>query len=106
SLEVFLGSGADTFTVSGTMRQPGFKTITALSTGAGNDNVTVSLSAGTNGFFALNTEAGDDTIDASASTLPLVIFGGEDNDLIKGGQGTDLIFGDRGLVDYRTNTNV
>lgn len=40
----------------------------------------------------------DDTVDASASTLPLVIFGGQGDDRITAGQGDDLVFGDRGLV--------
>ncbi len=101
NLEIFLGSGGNTFSVNGTMkRSDGFRTITSLNTGAGNDNVTVNLSAATDGFFALNTEAGDDTVDAHNSTLPLVIFGGEGNDNITGGQGGDIIFGDEGLVDY------
>ena len=42
-----------------------------LNTGAGNDQVTVDLTDGTDGFFALNTETGDDTVHAQASTLPL-----------------------------------
>ena len=53
------------------------------------------------GFFALNAEEGDDSVDASPSTLPLVIFGGEGNDTIDAGQGNDVVFGDKGRVDYR-----
>jgi Ca2+-binding RTX toxin-like protein len=53
------------------------------------------------GPFAVNTQGGNDSVDGSASTLPLVIFGGDgdDQDLI-GGSGDDIIFGDRGRVDY------
>src|SRR5205814_6114680 len=78
---------------------------------------------GTDGFFVLNTAGGasapqpgatswvlpttdDDTVDASASTLPLIIFGGAGYDNIKGGQGTDVILGDFGRVQtVDTNTN-
>ncbi|MCH8993134.1 MAG: hypothetical protein IIA44_15450 [Acidobacteria bacterium] len=37
-------------------------------------------------------------MDATASTLPLVIFGGQGEDDIDGGEGGDIIFGDRGHV--------
>jgi Ca2+-binding RTX toxin-like protein len=52
------------------------------------------------GAFSLNTQEGDDTVDASSSTLPLVIFGWDGSDTITGGKGNDIIFGDRGRVDY------
>ncbi|MCY2932455.1 MAG: calcium-binding protein, partial [Planctomycetota bacterium] len=104
-LDIFLGSGDDTFGVTGTMtRGDGYQTVTMLSTGAGADNVTVALAAGTDGFFSVNGEAGDDTIDAIASTLPLVIFGGDGADTLTGGSGDDILFGDRGRVDYRDGT--
>src|SRR5206468_3873820 len=86
--------------VTSAMRRADFQTVTALSTGGGADVVTVALGA-TDGFFALDTEAGNDTIHAASSTRNLVLFGGEGADLIEGGQGNDLIFGDRGRVDYR-----
>ena len=40
----------------------------------------------------------DDTVNAQASTLPLVIFGGQGADTINSGQGGDIVFGDRGRV--------
>src|SRR5262249_49995640 len=96
ALDVFLGSGADTFAVRGAMKRPdGFRIVTMLNTGAGDDAVTVALGAA-DGFFALNTEAGDDRVLAGASTAPLVLFGGTGNDSIQGGQGDDIIFGDKG----------
>jgi len=77
-----------------------FYTLTALATGSGSDRVTVNLKEGGNGAFSLETETGDDWVDGSASTLPLVIFGGDGNDAIYGGSGADVIFGDIGRVDY------
>jgi Ca2+-binding RTX toxin-like protein len=41
-----------------------------------------------------------DTVDASGSTRPLVIFGGQDDDTITGGAAGDIIFGERGRVLY------
>jgi Ca2+-binding RTX toxin-like protein len=72
-----------------------------LNSGGGNDAITVNLSAATDGLFALNTDVGDDSVFAGASTLPQIIFGGGGSDHIEGGQGADVIFGDFGRLDYR-----
>jgi Ca2+-binding RTX toxin-like protein len=104
-LDISLGQGTDDVSVIGTMTgSGGFEPITLLRTGGGGDIVNVDLHTGADGFFALDTEAGDDEVDASGSTLPLVIFGGEDSDTIRGGDGDDVILGDRGRVDYRDAT--
>jgi Ca2+-binding RTX toxin-like protein len=52
------------------------------------------------GAFAVNTQGGDDSVDASDSSLGITIFGGLGSDTLKGGSGGDAIFGDRGRVDY------
>jgi Ca2+-binding RTX toxin-like protein len=102
TLDIFLGLGKDIFDVNSTMkRDDGFRTVTMVSTGSGDDTVTVALNADTDGFFALNTEGGDDKVYASTSTLPLIVFGGEGDDWIEGGQGDDILFGDKGRIDYR-----
>lgn len=99
-ITLWAGSGDDVIRVTGTDTRPGVRTTTTLNTGAGDDQVTVELDAALHGFFVLNTQDGDDTVDASASTLPLVIFGGEGDDTITGGNGGDIIFGDLGRVHY------
>ena len=78
-----------------------WRTQTTLNTGDGGDTVTVDLVDGSDDFFVLNGQGGDDDIDARTSTLPLVIFGGTGGDEIFGGQGGDLIFGDHGRIVYR-----
>jgi Ca2+-binding RTX toxin-like protein len=112
------GSGNDTISIDGTKPNGTQRTTTVLNTGLGNDTITVSLST-SDGFFVLETSGGaatgdpiahqlpalasdDDVIDASASTLPLVIIGGFGNDLIKGGQANDIVLGDLGIVQYTT----
>ena len=49
---------------------------------------------------AYSQSADDDIVHAQTSTLPLIIFGGQGNDVIDGGSGGDVIFGDRGRVLY------
>ena len=118
-ITIWSGYGADTVTVNSTRLDTGVRTITTLNTGLGDDHVTVNLSATTDGFFALNTQGpfdhdylgtlrtDNDVVDASASSLPLVIFGGQGNDSIIGGSGGDTIFGDRGHLEfYDANGNV
>jgi len=52
------------------------------------------------GPFAVNTQGGDDQVDASASSLGIAMFGGLGDDTLTGGSGDDIIFGDRGRVDF------
>ncbi|MHC4396737.1 MAG: hypothetical protein ACYS1A_13895 [Planctomycetota bacterium] len=100
-VEINLGLGNDMFDVYSThTRADGFQTWTMVNTGPGDDIVTVSLEETVDGAFALNTQSGNDEVYASSSTLPLVIFGGQGDDLIDSGQANDIIFGDRGRVDY------
>ena len=50
--------------------------------------------------------ADDDTVNAEASTLPLVIFGGQGVDTIHGGTGGDIVLADRGRVLWFTPGSV
>ncbi len=109
------GSGTDTILIDGTHNRAGERTTTLLNTGLGNDNVTVTLLNGLDGFFTLHTSGGsttddplaiadqapdNDIVNAVGSSLPLVIFGGFGSDTITGGTNNDLIFGDFGRVQY------
>jgi Ca2+-binding RTX toxin-like protein len=53
-----------------------------------------------NPLFSLFTEEGDDWVDASSSSLPLYVFGGDGADTLHGGSADDVLFGDRGRVDF------
>eukprot|EP01061_Rhynchopus_euleeides_P031867 TRINITY_DN527_c0_g1_i2.p1 TRINITY_DN527_c0_g1~~TRINITY_DN527_c0_g1_i2.p1 ORF type:complete len:7344 (+),score=2902.47 TRINITY_DN527_c0_g1_i2:122-22153(+) len=101
-ISVWLGAEKDTVLVSGTYGPDvnGTRTVTSVFTGPGNDTLTVSLQNGRDGFFVGGTEEGDDTIDASKSTLPLVLVGGTGGDRILSGLGGDIIFGDVGTALY------
>jgi Ca2+-binding RTX toxin-like protein len=55
------------------------------------------------GAVAINTEGGDDIVDGSNSTMPLIIFGGDNDttgDILTGGSADDIIFGDEGRIEY------
>jgi len=94
TLEISLGLGGDHFDILGTMRRDDASTNTVVNAGAGNDVVTVSLDAAIDGPLTVNLQEGDDTLDASGSSLDLVISGGAGSDAIAGGSGDDIIFGD------------
>ena len=49
---------------------------------------------------ATTLDSDKDTVNGHSSTLPLVIFGGQDDDALHGGTGGDIVFGDRGNVIY------
>ena len=116
---VWTGRGNETITVDGTHTRNGtnpdpdgtpLRTVTTLNTGPGIDTVNVSLNT-SDGFFVVNTQSGDDTVDADgvgalvATTLPIIVFGGEGNDTIWSGLGNDILFGDLGRVHYRNAAN-
>ena len=106
-IRLWTGYGDDRLVVDGTVRRAGQRTTTWLNTGLGNDHVTITLLAGQDGHLVLNTQgpdrtrptaADDDTVEAGASTLPLVIFGGQGDDTITTGSGDDIVVADNGLV--------
>ena len=55
---------------------------------------------------ATTLDSDKDTVNGHNSTLPLVIFGGQDDDVLHGGTGGDIVFGDRGLVVYGNGLGV
>jgi Ca2+-binding RTX toxin-like protein len=76
------------------------RTLTTLSTGAGNDAVTVELPEG-HGLLVVHLEDGDDTLLGGASETGFVVFGGDGADRIETGDGDDLVFGDFGRIEHR-----
>ena len=113
------GYGSVNVTVNGIFQRAGvhnangqsLRTITTLNTGLGTHNITVNLvgTASQGGLFVLNTQGpftnyptltNSSTVNASASTLPLIIFGGQGTSTIAGGTGNDIIFGHSGQVVY------
>ena len=91
------------------------RTITTLNTGLGTHDITVNLTGSSQGaLFNVNTEGpfisypaypNASTINASGSTVPLIIFGGQGQSTITGGSGSDIIFAHRGQVIYDNSQN-
>ena len=80
------------------------RTFTRIRTGRGNDAVRIALDEPAPGiglpWVEVDAGRGDDTIDASASTLGLQLVGGDGADTLTGGDGADLVFGDFGSLDF------
>ncbi len=89
----------DTIAVTGTALSTtgGTRTLTVMNTGDGADDVTVTLDD-TDGPFVLNLEEGDDTANAAAATIDLIVVGGLGGDGITTGSGHDTVLGDLGTV--------
>lgn len=68
----------------------------------GNDILIINLPAPEHEgcVFVANGQDGDDTIDASGSTLQMIIFGDGGSDELRGGQSEDVLIGDYGLVTW------
>jgi Ca2+-binding RTX toxin-like protein len=58
--------------------------------------VRATFAPGTFSRVVINALAGDDTLDASASTVPVFLNGGDGNDLLLGGAYADLLLGNAG----------
>jgi Ca2+-binding RTX toxin-like protein len=118
------GYGTVNVTVDGIFQRAGvdnaagqlLRTITTLNTGLGTHNITVNLTgtASQGGLFVLNTEgpfssyptyANTSTVNGAASTLPLIIFGGQGTSTIISGSGDDIVFGHSGEVIYDNAQN-
>ncbi len=108
-IDVALGSGNDTMNVSSVAANA----ITALRGNAGDDSFVITAPA-TNGALVVYGDnaasslfrgnPGNDNIDASASGLSAILYGGAGNDTVKGGTGNDLIAGGSGNDNISANS--
>lgn len=99
-LQLFLGNQGNTINITSTLGRSDFRDVTMVYAGEGNNNVTVALNQASDGMLALDLGNGNNVVDASASTVGMVIIGGNGNNTITGGQGNDMIFGGPASVDY------
>lgn len=105
-VNLWLGQNDDRLSVTSIPSAVGsLQTTTSVHCGGGDDNVTVSLdeSALEDVVFIANGQDGDDTIDASQSTLRVILFGDGGDDTLKGGSNDDIVIGDYGRVAWRSS---
>lgn len=98
-----LGTNDDNFVTNSIPRSTSpNRTTTTVHAGMGNDILIINLPAPEHEgcVFVANGQDGDDTIDASGSTLQMIIFGDGGSDELRGGQSEDVLIGDYGLVTW------
>jgi Ca2+-binding RTX toxin-like protein len=111
-VNLWLGKGDDRLNVLSVPSNPGsttLRTTTTVRAGPGEDTINIALREedhqGT--VFVANGEADNDVIDASQSTLGVILFGDGGDDRIVGGFGRDILFGDFGRVVWKSfNENI
>ena len=110
-VNLWLGKGDDRLDVLSVPSNPGstfLRTTTTVRAGPGEDTVNIALDAeehqGT--VFVANGQANKDVINASQSTLGVILFGDGGDDRILGGLGRDVVFGDFGRVVWKSFPNV
>ena len=54
-------------------------------------------------LFIANGQGGDDIIDASESSFPVILIGDDGVDTLTGGSGSDIVIGDYGRVSWTTS---
>ena len=86
-VNISAGSGGNTIVIQSTNHDPG--TTTTVWSGNGSDTVTVTETDPTS--LVINGQAGNDVIDATATTTGVTITDGNGNDVILGGSGNDTI---------------
>ena len=78
------------------------RTTTSVHAGNGSDTLLINLKAEENvgALFVANGQGDDDILDASSSSLAVVLFGDGGADNITGGTAEDILIGDFGLVTW------
>lgn len=109
-LDLWLSKGDDRLDVLSTPSNPGsppFRTTTCVHAGDGDDHLFVTLATEDHdgAVFVANGQAGDDKLNASLSTHPVILFGDRGGDTLIGGHGDDIILGDLGRVIWRDSAD-
>ena len=110
-VNLWLGRANDRLRVASVPSNPGsppFRTSTSVHAGSGDDEIQVELDASLHDgvVFVANGQDGNDKIDASLSSLPVILFGDDGDDELYGGSGSDVIIGDYGRVIWKEYDNI
>ena len=104
-ISVYAGSGGNTIDItsvsdSAILNAPFSRTVTQVFAGGGSDTVNVAVTESDGRYLVVRGETGNDAIDASQSTVPVVLFGDAGGDTLTGGPTGDLLFGDSGRITF------
>ena len=97
-IDLWLGGGDDRLSVTSVQALPPYRTTTSVHAGDGRDVIGIDLEDSPHSLFVGNGQAGDDVLDASSSSLPVILFGDGGNDDLVGGAAEDVLIGDYGRV--------
>ncbi len=92
------GPSGNIIAIQSTRNDPGVIEVTTVNAGAGDDTVTITEpeiggQVQPHRYLVVHGQTGMDTIDATATSEGVTVFGDEDDDLIRGGAGTDVLVG-------------
>jgi len=101
-VNLWLGDESDRLNVTSIPALPFNRTTTSVHAGNGSDILTINLidSENVGSLFVANGQGGDDTLDASGSSHPVILFGDGGYDALLGGSSDDVLIGDYGLVKW------
>jgi hypothetical protein len=102
-ITIWLGMEGDKLNISSIQALAPNRTMTSVHSGNGSDTLNISVEASDYSLFVANGQGGNDLLDASKSTLPMILFGDGGNDTLHGGSNRDVLFGDYGEVAWYSN---
>jgi hypothetical protein len=99
-ITIWLGLEGDKLNISSIQALAPNRTMTSVHSGNGSDTININVEASDYSLFVANGQGGDDLLDASKATLPVILFGDGGNDTLYGGRNRDVLFGDYGEVAW------
>jgi len=97
-ITIWLGVDGDKLDITSVQALAPNRTMTSVHSGNGTDTLIIAVEASNYSLLVANGQGGDDLLDASNSSLPVILFGDGGNDTLHGGSNRDILFGDYGEV--------
>jgi hypothetical protein len=97
-ITIWLGTEGDELDIKSVQALAPNRTVTSVHSGNGTDTLNITVRASNHSLLVANGQGDDDLIDASNSSLPVILFGDGGNDTLHGGSSGDVLFGDYGEV--------
>ena len=101
---LWLGTEGDHLNVTSIQSLGPYRTTTSVHAGNGSDVLSINLENSNHSLFVANGQGDDDVLDATHSSLPVILFGDGGNDELYGGSNADVLIGDYGLVFWKDDS--